>query len=135
MTWTTPASSSSYRSSITFAASRRLADKTSPAHEHPVVVPQVMHFKHVPFRTMVNWPQSPHGSPSYPLRRAISEAESALASATWPLPPLMGAMARALIAAVGMARVGVGAGAASGTAASLLPRESLLRSSSGTCER
>jgi hypothetical protein len=32
--------------------------------EHPVVVPQVMHFKQVPLRTMVNWPQSPHGSPS-----------------------------------------------------------------------
>ena len=24
------------------------------SYEHPVVVPQVMHFKHVPFRTMVN---------------------------------------------------------------------------------
>ena len=32
--------------------------------EQPVVVPQVMHFKHVPLRTMVNWPQSPQGSPS-----------------------------------------------------------------------
>ena len=33
-------------------------------HEHPVVVPQVMHLRQVPLRTMVNWPQSPHGSPS-----------------------------------------------------------------------
>ena len=33
-------------------------------HEHPVVVPQVMHLRQVPFRTMVNWPQSPQGSPS-----------------------------------------------------------------------
>ena len=24
------------------------------SYEHPVVVPQVMHFKHVPLRTMVN---------------------------------------------------------------------------------
>jgi hypothetical protein len=28
--------------------------KPTSFHEHPVVVPQVMHFKHVPLRTMVN---------------------------------------------------------------------------------
>lgn len=32
--------------------------------EQPVVVPQVMHLRQVPLRTMVNWPHSPHGSPS-----------------------------------------------------------------------
>ena len=32
--------------------------------EHPVVVPHVMHLRHVPLRTMVNWPQSPQESPS-----------------------------------------------------------------------
>ena len=34
------------------------------SHEQPVVVPQVMHLRQVPLRTIVNWPQSPHGSPS-----------------------------------------------------------------------
>ena len=38
--------------------------KSASYHEHPVVVPHVMHFRHVPFRTIVNWPQSPQGSPS-----------------------------------------------------------------------
>ncbi len=40
--------------------------RANPAsdHEQPVVVPQVMHLRQVPLRTMVNWPQSPHGSPS-----------------------------------------------------------------------
>lgn len=33
-------------------------------HEQPVVVPHVMHLRQVPLRTMVNWPHSPHGSPS-----------------------------------------------------------------------
>ena len=33
-------------------------------YEQPVVVPQVMHLRQVPLRTIVNWPQSPHGSPS-----------------------------------------------------------------------
>jgi hypothetical protein len=32
--------------------------------EQPVVVPHVMHLRHVPLRTMVNWPQSPQESPS-----------------------------------------------------------------------
>jgi hypothetical protein len=36
----------------------------APLHEQPVVVPQVMHLRQVPLRTMVNWPHSPHGSPS-----------------------------------------------------------------------
>ena len=47
-------------------------DRSSPSvranpasdHEQPVVVPQVMHLRQVPLRTMVNWPHSPHGSPS-----------------------------------------------------------------------
>jgi hypothetical protein len=34
------------------------------SYEQPVVVPQVMHLRQVPLRTMVNWPHSPHGSPS-----------------------------------------------------------------------
>jgi hypothetical protein len=38
--------------------------KSASYHEHPVVVPHVMHFRHVPFLTIVNWPQSPQGSPS-----------------------------------------------------------------------
>ncbi len=40
--------------------------RANPAsyHEQPVVVPQVMHLRQVPLRTIVNWPQSPHGSPS-----------------------------------------------------------------------
>jgi hypothetical protein len=40
-----------------------LANSAS-SHEQPVVVPQVMHLRQVPLRTIVNWPQSPHGSPS-----------------------------------------------------------------------
>jgi hypothetical protein len=31
---------------------------------HPVVLPHVSHFKHVPFRTNVKFPHSPHASPS-----------------------------------------------------------------------
>src|SRR5262245_55743480 len=31
---------------------------------HPVVLPQVSHFKHVPLRTRVKFPHSPHASPS-----------------------------------------------------------------------
>src|SRR3990172_2678657 len=51
------------------------APTTAPAnikrsHEHPVVEPQVVHFRQVPLRTSVSDPQVPHGSPSYPLRRA-----------------------------------------------------------------
>lgn len=38
--------------------------KDASYQEQPVVVPQVMHFRQVPLRTMVNCPQSPHGSPS-----------------------------------------------------------------------
>ena len=34
------------------------------AHEHPLVAPQVLHFMHVPLRTRVKFPHSPHGSPS-----------------------------------------------------------------------
>ena len=33
-------------------------------HEHPVVLPHVSHFKHVPLRTSVKFPHSPHISPS-----------------------------------------------------------------------
>ena len=33
-------------------------------HEHPVVLPHVSHFMHVPFRTSVKFPHSPHISPS-----------------------------------------------------------------------
>ena len=33
-------------------------------HEHPVVLPQVSHFIHVPFRTSVKFEHSPHMSPS-----------------------------------------------------------------------
>jgi hypothetical protein len=46
------------------ATPQKSARTFSKYQEHPVVVPHVMHFKHVPFRTMVNWPQSPQGSPS-----------------------------------------------------------------------
>src|SRR5271166_6472532 len=34
------------------------------SHEHPVVLPHVSHFMHVPFRTSVKLPHSPQGSPS-----------------------------------------------------------------------
>jgi hypothetical protein len=33
-------------------------------HEHPVVLPHVLHFRHVPFRTKVKFPHSPQASPS-----------------------------------------------------------------------
>jgi hypothetical protein len=33
-------------------------------HEHPLVAPQVSHFKHVPLRTMVKLPHSPQASPT-----------------------------------------------------------------------
>lgn len=33
-------------------------------YEHPVVLPQVSHFMHVPFRTSVKLPHSLHISPS-----------------------------------------------------------------------
>ena len=38
---------------------------------HPLVEPQVSHFKQVPLRTIVNDPHSRHMSPSYPLNRAV----------------------------------------------------------------
>jgi hypothetical protein len=31
---------------------------------HPLVLPHVSHFKHVPFRTIVKFPHSPQLSPS-----------------------------------------------------------------------
>jgi hypothetical protein len=34
------------------------------AYEHPVVLPHVSHFMHVPFRTSVKFPHSPQASPS-----------------------------------------------------------------------
>ena len=34
------------------------------SYEHPLVDPQVSHFKHVPLRTMVKFPQLSQGSPS-----------------------------------------------------------------------
>ena len=33
-------------------------------HEHPVVLPHVSHFMHVPLRTSVKFMHSPHISPS-----------------------------------------------------------------------
>jgi len=36
----------------------------SSSHEHPVVPPQVSHFRHVPFRTMVKLPHSGQASPT-----------------------------------------------------------------------
>jgi hypothetical protein len=39
-------------------------------HEHPLVAPQVSHFRHVPLRTSVNCLHSVQGSPSYPFCRA-----------------------------------------------------------------
>ena len=35
-----------------------------PAHEHPVVLPHVSHFKHVPFRTRVKFAHSGQLSPT-----------------------------------------------------------------------
>jgi hypothetical protein len=34
------------------------------SYEHPVVLPHVSHFMHVPFLTKVKLPHSPHISPS-----------------------------------------------------------------------
>jgi hypothetical protein len=36
----------------------------SPIHEHPLVLPQVLHFMQVPLRTSVKFPQEPQASPS-----------------------------------------------------------------------
>src|SRR5262249_49965504 len=80
--------------------------------EHPVVAPHVLHFMQVPFRTRVNWPQSGHGSPSYPFSLAIFAAtdvgtrpvaahpERAVAGDTW-IEGLVAAAGAAGAAAVG----------------------------------
>src|SRR5271169_377929 len=39
-------------------------DTARCSHEHPVVDPHVSHFMHVPLRTRVKLPHSPHISPS-----------------------------------------------------------------------
>jgi hypothetical protein len=41
-----------------------LGRPAKPRQEHPVVLPQVTHFKHVPFRTSVKLPHSLQESPS-----------------------------------------------------------------------
>src|ERR1700724_3267820 len=41
-----------------------------PCQLHPVVPPQVSHFRQVPLRTRVKLPHSPQASPSYPLALA-----------------------------------------------------------------
>ena len=38
--------------------------RAPPRHEHPVVLPQVLHFMQVPLRTSVKLPHSPQASPS-----------------------------------------------------------------------
>src|SRR5262245_40818381 len=68
---------------------------TAPPHEQPLVAPQEMHFRQVPLRTMVNWPHSVQGSPSYPLMRAwriISRSRAASAGAieAWPVAAVAG---------------------------------------------
>jgi cysteine desulfurase len=52
--------------------------------EHPVVVPQVTHFKHVPLRTSVKCPHTAQASPSYPCILATAPASN---SASAPLSP------------------------------------------------
>ena len=43
----------------------RVDDKIETlSHEHPVVAPHVSHFRHVPLRTSVKFPQVPQASPS-----------------------------------------------------------------------
>ena len=49
---------------------------------HPLVPPQVSHFRHVPLRTMVKLPHSLQLSPSYPFIRAISRCASMM-TAVW----------------------------------------------------
>ena len=49
------------------------------SYEHPVVLPHVSHFMHVPFLTKVKFPHSPQASPSYP--RAFASARLPAASA------------------------------------------------------
>src|SRR5690606_5010485 len=50
--------------------------------EQPLVEPQVAHFMHVPSRTSVKWPHSPHASASSPCRGA-SRRRSSPSPATW----------------------------------------------------
>ena len=47
-------------------------DSAGPSEnqEHPLVAPQDAHLRQEPLRTMVNCPQVPQGSPSYPFIRA-----------------------------------------------------------------
>ena len=49
-----------------------ILNKGGVNQEQPEVAPQVMHFKHVPFRTSVRLPHSWQASPSYPLSLAIT---------------------------------------------------------------
>ena len=50
------------------------------------MAPQPTHFRHVPLRTSMNWPQSGHGSPSKPFMRAWEMASVRLSlPATWTL--------------------------------------------------
>ena len=42
----------------------KMADIVLPAQLHPVVLPHVSHFRHVPFRTSVKFPHSGQLSPS-----------------------------------------------------------------------
>ena len=52
---------------------RRLESRIDASgQEQPVVVPQVLHFRQVPFRTSVKLPHSSQAAPSYPCCRAIS---------------------------------------------------------------
>ena len=44
--------------------SRQDGFSTTKAQLHPVVLPQVSHLRHVPFRTMVKFPHSGHASPT-----------------------------------------------------------------------
>ena len=44
--------------------------RPSENQEHPLVAPQDAHLRQEPLRTMVNCPQVPQGSPSYPFIRA-----------------------------------------------------------------
>ncbi len=39
-------------------------------YEHPLVSPQVVHFRHVPLRTIVKLPHDEHTSPVYPFSLA-----------------------------------------------------------------
>jgi hypothetical protein len=52
-----------YQKGRSFGRPSQFIDVLEP-HEHPVVLPHVSHFIHVPFRTSVKFPHSPHISPS-----------------------------------------------------------------------